>query len=46
MPASNKADIDEMKEEIKGGLEFYFVQDFEDVMKFAFQKPSSDPVPA
>ena len=42
VPQANQADIEEMKEEIKGGLEFFFVKDYEDVMHIVF--PQAQPV--
>ncbi len=36
VPQANQADVEEMKEEIKGGLEFFFVSDYEDVMRIVF----------
>lgn len=36
VPESNRADVDELKPEVKKGLDFLFVQDYEDVMKIAF----------
>ena len=36
LPAANKADVEELKSEVKTGLEFIYVNDYEDVMKVAF----------
>lgn len=36
VPEANRADVEEMKDEVKSGLEFFFVQDYLDVMRIMF----------
>lgn len=36
VPEANKADVQEFKDEVKAGLDFFFVQDFDDVLKILF----------
>lgn len=36
VPEANRADVEEFKDEVKEGLEFFFVQDYDDVFKIMF----------
>lgn len=36
VPEANRADVEEFKDEVKSGLEFYYVHDYEDVFKILF----------
>lgn len=42
LPASNRPDYDELKDEVKKDLEFIFVKDFDDVMKIAFGQDAEE----
>lgn len=39
LPERNEADLEELPEEVREGLEFHFVQTMEEVLKYAFDKP-------